>query len=133
MRPPVDSIPDQAILIHPEEWFKAHPLKEGQTLQGEKIFQSPRSSMSLAILKDSVPVVGRHMHSTTDEIVFVVKGTGEMYINGKWVPVKAGDVHVCPRGVVHATRSSAGGELWMIGMYTPPQPKDGHDRIMVDE
>jgi len=133
VRPPIDSTPDEGILINLEEWFKTHPIKEGQTVRGEKIFESPRSSLTLAILKDPVPAIGRHMHGTTDEIIFVYKGTGEMYINDKWIPAKAGDLHVCPRGVAHATRATKGGEMWLIGIYTPPQPKAGHDRIMLDE
>ena len=128
MNSPID--PMQGILINLEEWFKAHPIKEGQTLQGEKIFQSPGSIISFAIIKDPVPAIGKHKHVTTDEIIFVYKGTGELYLNGKWVPLKTGDFHVCPRGTAHATRASAGGELWVIGMYTPPQPKEG-DRVMV--
>ncbi len=130
---PVDSTPNQALLIPLEEWFKAHPLKEGQTVQGEKIFESPRNALSLVILKDPVPAIGKHIHTTTDEIIFVYKGNGEMFLNGRWVPVKAGDLHVCPRGVAHATRAARGQEMWMIGIFTPPQPKTGHDRIMVEE
>ncbi len=55
------------------------------------------------------------------------------YINGKWVPVKAGDLHVCPRGVAHATRTLPGKELLTFNMFTPPQPKGAHDRVMIDE
>jgi mannose-6-phosphate isomerase-like protein (cupin superfamily) len=48
---------------------------------------------------------------TADEIVFVYKGEGEMYINSKWVPVKAGDLYVCPRGVAHTSRALPGRKL----------------------
>ena len=67
----------------------------------------------------------------SDEIIMVCKGTGEMNINDKWVTVKAGDLHVCPRGAVHATRATAGEEMWMIGIYTPALPAGG-DRVMVE-
>jgi len=71
------------------------------------------------------------MHVTVDEVIFIYKGEGEMYINGKWVPVKAGELHVCPRGVAHATRAVPGKELLSFNIFTPPQPKDTHDRVML--
>jgi mannose-6-phosphate isomerase-like protein (cupin superfamily) len=120
-----------ALLINLGDWFKSHPMKEGQTIQGEKIFESPGSSLTFVVLKDPIPAIGRHMHANSDEIIMVYKGTGEMNINGRWIPVKAGDLHVCPRGEVHATRAAAGDEMWMIGIYTPPLPSGG-DRIMVE-
>ena len=77
--------------------------------------------------------LGRHIHITVDEIIFVYKGEGEIYNNGTWVPVKAGDLHVCPRGVAHATRALPGKEPMPFNILTPAQPKGGHDRVMIDE
>ena len=93
---------------------------------------SPRAELLILTTK-SPKGLGRHIHLTVDEIVFVYKGEGEMYINGNWVPVKAGDLHVCPRGVAHATRALPGKELMTFNILTPAQPKSGHDRVMIDE
>ena len=49
--------------------------------------------------------IGSHFHTVSDEVVIVVGGRGELPINGEWKPVKQGDVHVCPRGIVHDTRA----------------------------
>jgi quercetin dioxygenase-like cupin family protein len=68
-----------------------------------------------------------------DEIVYIYKGEGELYINGSWVPVKASDLHFCPRGAVPATRALPGKELLIFNIFTPPQPKGAHDRMMLDE
>ena len=89
--------------------------------------------LNLTTNKDQKPLIGRHIHLTVDEIIFVYKGEGEMYINGKWVPVKGGDLHVCPRGVAHCTRALPGKELQYISIFAPPQPKGAHDRVMIDE
>ena len=123
--------PMPALLLSLEDWFKKHLIKEGQIIQGKKIFESSGSSVTLVVLKDPIPAIGRHMHVNSDEIIMVCKGTGEMNINDKWVTVKAGDLHVCPRGAVHATRATAGEEMWMIGIYTPALPPGG-DRVMVE-
>ena len=100
--------------------------------RSDNVFSSPRSALFIGSNKDPKGI-GRHMHVTVDEIVFMYKGEGEMYINGKWVPVKGGDLHVCPRGVAHATRALPGKELLSFNIFTPPQPKDTHDRVMIDE
>ena len=130
MAPATKTTVGAAWVINLEEWFKTHPIKEGQTIQGEKLFESSGSSLTLVVLKDPIPEIGRHMHVNSDEIIMVYKGTGEINIDGKWIPVKAGDLHVCPKGEVHATRAAAGEEMWMIGIYTPSLPSGG-DRIMV--
>jgi quercetin dioxygenase-like cupin family protein len=127
----IDSTPDQAVIIGLDEWFATHPIKEG-TGRSDKIFESPRNSVTLTTNKDPKGI-GRHIHTSVDEIIYVHKGAGEMYINGKWAPVKAGDLHVCPRGVAHATRAAGGGEFSYISIFTPSQPKGGNDRVMIDE
>ncbi len=54
-----------------------------------------------------------------------------MYVNGKWVPVKAGYFHTSPRGVAHATRTAGDEEIWLMCFFTAPLPPGG-DRAMVD-
>jgi len=100
--------------------------------RSDNVFSSPRSAVNIGTSRCSKGI-GRHMHVTVDEIIFVYKGEGEMYINGKWVPVKAGTLHICPRGVAHATRALPGKELLLFNIFTPPQPKGAHDRAMIDE
>jgi mannose-6-phosphate isomerase-like protein (cupin superfamily) len=128
----IDATPGEGVLIHLDEWFAKNPIKEGEVGRSDNVFSSPRSAVFVGSTKDPKGI-GRHIHVTVDEIVFVVKGEGEMYINGKWVPVKAGDLHVCPRGVAHASRALPGKELLIFNVFTPPQPKGAHDRMMIDE
>jgi mannose-6-phosphate isomerase-like protein (cupin superfamily) len=46
--------------------------------------------------------------------------------------VKAGDIHVCPRGMAHATRVTGTDEMKVISIFAPPQA-GGNDRIMLDD
>ena len=128
----IDSTPGEDVLINLDEWFAAHPIGEGKLGRSDNVFSSPRAALFIGRNKDTKGI-GRHLHLTVDELVFIYKGEGEMYINGKWVPVKAGDLHVCPRGVAHATRALPGKELFSFNMFSPPQPKGAHDRVMIDE
>jgi mannose-6-phosphate isomerase-like protein (cupin superfamily) len=128
----IDSTPGEDVLINLDQWFSTHAIKQGELGRSDTVFQSPRATMNIGSNKDTKGI-GRHIHLTVDEIIFIYKGEGEMYINGTWVPVKAGDLHVCPRGVAHATRALPGKELWSFNIFAPPQPKGAHDRVMIDE
>jgi quercetin dioxygenase-like cupin family protein len=46
----------------------------------------------------------RHKHPG-EEIIYVTRGTLEYEIDGKWVPVKSGEVLFVPYGGVHAARN----------------------------
>jgi mannose-6-phosphate isomerase-like protein (cupin superfamily) len=127
----IDSTPAEDVLISLDQWFSEHPIKEGELSRSDNVFSSPRTTLNIGRNKDTKGI-GRHMHVTVDEIVFVYKGEGEIYINGKWVPLKAGDLHVCPRGVFHASRALPGKELWTFNAFAPPQPKGAHDRVEID-
>jgi quercetin dioxygenase-like cupin family protein len=126
----IDSTPAESIVVNLDDFFASHPLKAGDPTRGDRIFESPRCVVTLVTNKG--PLIGRHIHASAEEIVFVYKGTGEMYINGKWIPVKAGDLHVCPRGMSHATRVVGPGEMEVISIFAPPQA-GGNDRIMLDD
>ena len=128
----IDATPGEDVLINLDEWYAKNPIKEGAVSRSDNVFSSPRSALFIASNRNTKGI-GRHLHVTVGEIIFVYKGEGEMYINGKWVPVKAGDLHVCPRGVAHATRALPGKELLSFNIFTPPQPKGAHDRVMIDE
>jgi quercetin dioxygenase-like cupin family protein len=127
----IDSTPEEAVIVNLDEWFSTHPIKEG-SFRTDKIFESPRNAMMLTTTKDTKGI-GRHIHTQSDEIIYVSKGAGEMFQNGKWISLKIGDLHICPRGVAHGLRASGGGEISIISIYTPPQPKGGNDRVMIDD
>jgi mannose-6-phosphate isomerase-like protein (cupin superfamily) len=127
----IDSTPGEDVLINLDEWYSTHPITEGKLGRSDNVFSSPRSAVFVGSNKDTKGI-GRHIHVTVDEVIFIYKGEGEMYINGKWVPVKAGTLHVCPRGVTHAIRALPGKEILSFNIFTPPQPKGG-DRAMLDE
>ena len=65
-----------------------------------------------------------HYHTVADEIVLIVGGGGDMLINGKWTPVKPGDLHVNPRGIIHNSRNPDEDSRF-ISIFTPQQPLGG--------
>jgi len=126
----LDAKPPEALLFDVEKWFQDHPIERGN-VRGETVFLSPRAQVQF--IRGKGLLLGRHIHTVVDELVYVYKGRGEMYINGKWVPVKAGEFHTCPRGVAHSTRAANGEEIWLIAFFTDPLPQPLGDRVMIDE
>ena len=117
------------MLFNVEKWFQEHPIEKGNA-RVETVFLSPRAQV--VFIRGKGTVLGRHIHSQVDELVYIYKGRGEYYINGKWVPAKAGQFHTCPRGVAHSSRAADGEEFWLICFFTDPLKPLG-DRVMIDE
>ncbi len=130
----LDSDWKAGFVVDLEDWYRAHPLakddkNQEQPTRGDTIFKSPRAKINVVTNKG--PLIGLHYHASADEIVVIQKGKGEMYINGKWTPVKAGEIHVNPRGVIHATRVVGKDKLYVFSIFTPPQ-MGGDDKILMD-
>lgn len=123
----IDTAYDKNFVVSLDDWFNTHRLAAGATTRGDKVFESPRSQLLLLTNKGSL--IGFHYHESADEIVYIYKGKGEMYIDGKWVSVKAGDLHINPRGTIHATQPASDDEMLVFSVFTPPQAK-GNDRVM---
>lgn len=119
----VDSKPDQAMLLSLDDWYAKHPIGDKKGLIADTVYASPRTMVTV---RTGVKgwVAGAHYHAATDEVVIVVGGKGEIFVNGKWNPVKNGDIHVCPRGVVHDTRA-LDENFRFLSIYSPQMPAGG--------
>jgi quercetin dioxygenase-like cupin family protein len=115
----VDSNPTASVLLDLAEHYQARRLPE-VGIDSQQVFESPRAQVMVRTAVKGT-TVGMHFHTVTDEIVVVVGGSGELYVNGQWRPVKRGDVHVCPRGIVHDTRALRE-DLQFVSIFTPHLP-----------
>ncbi len=72
---------------------------------GEKYIDAKMSFDGLnRILYGQLPSggsIGEHVHETNSEIVYIISGQGTFIYDGKAEPVKAGDIHYCPKGHKH--------------------------------
>jgi len=125
----LDAKPQEGLLLDVEKWFQEHPIK-GRLTNFETVFKSPRGEV--LFLRAKGAYLASHSHSQVDELVYIYKGRGEVYLNGKWVPCQAGEFHTAPRGVAHALRTDGVEELWLICIFTDPIPPLG-DRVMINE
>ncbi len=60
-----------------------------------------------------------HYHKSHEETVYVIRGSGQMLVNGKWVDVKAGTIHFNPMNAVHSTKNTAEEPLVAVSVFTP--------------
>ena len=68
--------------------------------------------------------VGKHMHPNTNEIQYILDGTGTIWLGDKEVRVKPGDLVVIPKGTAHGGTKPDGRTLKAIAIKTPPQAPD---------
>ncbi|MGA2990718.1 MAG: cupin domain-containing protein [Candidatus Korobacteraceae bacterium] len=113
--------------INADEFYASHPIPPGESMRLDLPIGTPRNQMVLA----QKPALKTHYHGSSDEIIYVYKGVGEELIKGEWVRMKAGDIHFCPRGFVHAIRPVSD-DFKIFAFFTPPQA-NGSDRIFVEE
>ena len=64
-------------------------------------------------------VVKKHFHKTHDEVIFIIKGTGQMFVNEEWVSLKPGCIHFNPIGKIHSTKQTGNEPLVYISVFTP--------------
>jgi mannose-6-phosphate isomerase-like protein (cupin superfamily) len=66
-------------------------------------------------------MVPKHMHPNTNEMQYILEGTGTIWLGDKQVTVKPGDLVVIPKGTAHGGTSHP---LKAIAIKTPPQAPD---------
>ena len=107
------------IITNIEEILNANPLKAGEKFQMINIAQD--DTISLFVVRSIEGFFLKpHFHKTHDETVCVIKGTGQMLVNNKWVDINPGSVHFNPIGKVHSIIKQTGNEpLVIISIFTP--------------
>jgi mannose-6-phosphate isomerase-like protein (cupin superfamily) len=68
--------------------------------------------------------VAKHMHPNTNEIQYILEGTGTIWLGDKEVQVKPGDLVVIPKGTAHGGTKPDGRPFKAIAIKTPPQAPD---------
>jgi mannose-6-phosphate isomerase-like protein (cupin superfamily) len=78
--------------------------------------------MTISVQVGSVP---KHMHPNTNEIQYIVEGTGTIWLGDKEVKVKPGDLVIIPKGTAHGgTKQEGDVPIKAIAIKTPPQAPD---------
>ena len=117
------------ILTQVDDILNANPLKDGEKIQIINVAQDDTATCVLIRFTEGSEVKP-HFHKTHDETVYVIKGSGQMLINGKWIDVKPGSVHFNPMNKVHSTRNTGKEPLVVFSIWTPSMKEP--DRTFVE-
>ena len=74
--------------------------------------------------------IAKHIHPKTDEIQYIIEGSGSMWLGDERKEFKAGTLIVIPKGTAHAGSIVTTGPVKAIAIKIPPQPKG--DTVFVD-
>ena len=79
--------------------------------------------MSVTTLEPGASI-GEHTHPATEELYFVLAGTGNGSLDGERFPVEAGDAYVVRAGHSHGLAAGAAGTLSFLAVLTRPDGVD---------
>jgi quercetin dioxygenase-like cupin family protein len=60
-----------------------------------------------------------HAHAGMDKVYQVVEGEGTLLLDGREVPIRAGELVVAPEGVPHGIRNSSAARLLVLVILAP--------------
>ena len=60
-----------------------------------------------------------HAHAGMDKLYYVIEGRGLFLLEGRELPMQAGDVLIAPDGVPHGVRNDGSGRLLVLAVLAP--------------
>ena len=60
-----------------------------------------------------------HAHKGMDKVYYVTEGEGEFLLDGRQLPMRAGDLLVAPEGVAHGVRNTGAARLLVLAILAP--------------
>ena len=86
------------------------------TLRGEPALGTPGVFESEVPAGEGPPI---HIHHDADEIIHVIDGRFELFLDGEMIPRRPGDTVLVPRGVPHSFRVTGSRPGRLLVMMTP--------------
>lgn len=82
------------------------------------LFESPRLLVGLNAFEPG-QAHALHAHAGMDKVYQVVEGSGVFLLDGRELPMSAGDLLVAPEGVPHGIRNTSQGRLLVLAILAP--------------
>ena len=102
---------------------RAEPFvtKDGSTIR--ELHHTDKQSLAEATLEPD-QATERHYHRETEEIYFVVKGSGDMEVDGVHKRIAVGDAVLIPAGAWHTLHNNGTSELRILCCCAPAHSHD---------
>jgi quercetin dioxygenase-like cupin family protein len=104
----------------------AHPLPVGQNIRALLLGRTDALSCHLVQIRDRERP---HIHATHDLAVTLLKGKGQLYVDGIPHEMRSGDVAVVPHGTPHYFVNADSAPAAAFVTFAPPY--DGTDQIPI--
>jgi mannose-6-phosphate isomerase-like protein (cupin superfamily) len=69
--------------------------------------------------------IGEEVHDDVDQVLSLVEGSGEAFLDDVPRPIRDGDLVFVPAGTKHNVRNVGTGDLKLYTVYAPPEHADG--------
>jgi mannose-6-phosphate isomerase-like protein (cupin superfamily) len=103
------------------ERVEAFVTKDGSTIR--ELHHTQAQSLAEATLEPG-QATERHYHRASEEIYFVLKGQGEMELDGETRFLRPGDAVLIPPGAWHTLENNGTSELRILCCCAPPYAHD---------
>jgi quercetin dioxygenase-like cupin family protein len=101
-------------VIRPADHAAWSPDRMGKST----LFESPRLLVGLNAFEPQ-QVHALHAHTGMDKVYHVLAGQGVFLLEGRELPMQAGDLLVAPDGVPHGIRNSGAERLLVLAILAP--------------
>ena len=101
-------------IIRPAEHAAFSAAKMGKST----IFESSRLLVGLNAFEPGQEHA-LHAHAGQDKVYQVIEGEGLFLLDGKELPMKAGDLLVAPEGIAHGVRNNGNTRLLVLAILAP--------------
>ena len=109
---------DHPCVIHPTE----HAVYKTDKMGKSTVFESARVLVGLNAFEPGQSHA-LHAHDDMDKVYHVLEGSGVFLLEGRELPMRAGDLLVAPEGVPHGIRNTGTGRLLVLAILAPaPAP-----------
>jgi mannose-6-phosphate isomerase-like protein (cupin superfamily) len=98
--------PQDLAAYSPQKMAKSTIFESGRLLVGLNAFE-PGQEHAL------------HAHAGQDKVYFVVEGSGLFLLDGRELPMQAGDLLVAPENIPHGVRNSGSVRLLVLAVLAP--------------
>lgn len=108
--------------------WKADALTEADAFK--RTYLGHGNQSSVFVFQGHAGPFKRHVHTTHDEIGYVLAGSGSVTVGDTTRPVKPGDVWIIPAGTVHS--GEFGNPCRVLFISSPIDDPDNPDRVWLD-
>lgn len=108
----------QQVFSNIEELLEKNPLPDGKKSQAIKIAENNDVTVFLVRSTEGAGLEP-HFHAEHDETLYVISGSGQLFVENRWVDLRPGSIHFNPVGKTHANKQIGTEPLVAISVFAP--------------